>query len=134
MYYVLWIACLCNNMQNIVQMVTVELYVFCLILIFFSWAVLQDFCVQTMCCMSIILSCVFPSDWHFELIKVILHTFKAIKFLFSFLLSQVFTIFFKWSLSLKDSWLIGLVSCIMKKNPVWPFCCWQRKNKLQKHN
>lgn len=23
-----WIACLCNNMQNIVQIVTVELYLF----------------------------------------------------------------------------------------------------------
>lgn len=81
-------------MQNIVQMFTVELYVFQ------TLAVLQVFVFLTMCCMSIILSCVFPSDSHSELIEALLHTsvFKAVKFFF---LSQVFHYIFEMIIVIK---------------------------------
>lgn len=61
----------------------------------------SGFCVLTMCCMSIILGCVFPSDSHFELIKAVLHTsvFKAVRFFF--VLSQVFHYFFQMIIVIK---------------------------------
>lgn len=66
----------------------------------FVLAVLQ---VLTMCCMYITLGCVFPSESHVELIR-------AVDF-FLFNVSY-FTLFSRWSLSLKDSWLTSSVSCL----------------------
>lgn len=87
--FVLLIACLCNNiMQNIVQMGTVDLYVFFFFFCLFFMSSSSDDVLHV----CNIFSCVYPSVSHIELIGAVLHTSvsRAVRFLNIFFLCRVF--------------------------------------------